>query len=194
MPSKPQVVLLSSERRDRKALNVKVPILDGTKVHQRTGHLLLLVHRLFPPHHHLPPPCSNPSSYTMVSSYSRSSTSVEDHLKQSSHPFLSAPRPSLRTRLLTRRNIFLGLPITAIVLFCVIFFPVTFARHHHKTDVTDAFERVNPAKSAARVGAVWRQAVGFKDLDDFRIKYYSSGRNNSEVLTGGCRRVRWWGV
>ncbi|SPO19937.1 uncharacterized protein UTRI_00328_B [Ustilago trichophora] len=41
------------------------------------------------------------------------------------------------------------------------------------------------ARARTTAGATWIQETRFKNLDDLRITYYSSGQSNSKILTGG---------
>ncbi|EST09896.1 hypothetical protein PSEUBRA_000293 [Kalmanozyma brasiliensis GHG001] len=110
----------------------------------------------------------------------RSSSSLED--PKEAALLLSSPSPTKR-RYLTRRNLLLAIPVLSVIIFSVIFFPVHFVHRATKESV-DAYARSNPPLRKTAVGEVWQQAVKFTDLSDFRIKYYSSGQNNSRVLPG----------
>lgn len=93
-----------------------------------------------------------------------------------------------------KRNIFLSIPLGLILLFCVIFFPIYFTQHHSSFSTTIAGvgnATASSVKAKTTPGAVWCQSSNFKDLNELRIEYYSSGQNNSKILTNGLPRNVW---
>lgn len=106
-----------------------------------------------------------------------------------------------RKRFCTRRKILITVPALSLILFAAIFFPVYFTQQHHLSSSSNPKSSTSSsggsssgtsgedpaviARAKTTPGAVWSQSAKFKDLDDLRIEYYSSGQSNSQVLTGG---------
>ncbi len=89
---------------------------------------------------------------------------------------LAPPQPRRRQRWLLVTAV-----VAAVVVFSAIFFPVYFTRSHQRSG--DEGVSATNDRSITTPGAVWQQKTQFRDLDDFRISYYSSGQNNSKVLS-----------
>ncbi|KAJ1030920.1 hypothetical protein NDA18_002149 [Ustilago nuda] len=105
--------------------------------------------------------------------------------------------PSCRKRILKRGTMLIVLPLALILLFAVIFFPVYFTRHRSTPSSSNSLSTGGTSSTESSIrsrttpGAVWVQNANFKDLDDLRIDYYSSGQVNSKVLVAGLPSNVW---
>ncbi|SNX81589.1 uncharacterized protein MEPE_00294 [Melanopsichium pennsylvanicum] len=139
--------------------------------------------------------------YHSVKHDDRTSSSSLTELGESNTMLPHTTRFSTK-RVCARRRILLTVPLVALVVFAAIFFPVYLTHSNNnkssssssqQSSATTSSAQSSAAAAAARTtpGAEWVQTVDFENLDDLRIDYYSSGQNNSNILTSGLPEDVW---